>query len=162
MSDTTKINEKSISMKKQLLRDPAIFPTEKIIETSLNDAYSAYHQFINQLEKSDIQLTWKYYTDGKAWLGKGLHSWYGVRGEKKVTTIFWCSIWEDFFKVTFYYPEKYRKEVLSLPLTSIAKEKVSNSKQMGKMKFFPLVFDVDSINMFNDIFTLVNFKKKIK
>ncbi len=162
MNDTTKLNESSKTIKKQLLRDSTIFPTEKVLQTALNDVYCVFQQFIIQLEKLDIQLTWKYYTDGKAWLGKGLYSWNKVRGGTSETTIFWCSIWEDVFKITFYYPEKYRKEVLALPLSNKTRIKVSNSKQMGKLKFFPLVFDIDSITMFNDIFTLVNFKKKIK
>jgi len=40
----------------------------------------------------------------------------GVRGGQKEVTAFWLSIWDGFFKTTFYIPEKARSEALNLPL----------------------------------------------
>jgi hypothetical protein len=39
---------------------------------------------------------------------------------------------------------------------------ITDSKKMGKLKFFPLVFDVCSDERFEDIFSLVDFKKNYK
>lgn len=76
------------SSDKQLLRNPDIQPTSEIKAEALQDANDSYIRFLNELENQDIDLEWRYYTDGKAWLGKGLYKWLGVRGGQKVTTVF--------------------------------------------------------------------------
>lgn len=110
----------------------------------------------------DIQLEWRYYTDGKVWLAKGLYSWIGVRGGQNETTVFWLSIWNNSFKVTIYIPEKSRYDILKLPLNNEGKKMITDSKQMGKLKFFPIVFDLCSDEMLDAIFLLVDFEKRIK
>lgn len=147
----------------QLLRQPDIQPTEEVIEDALKEANVVYLRFLKELENHDIQLEWRYYTDGKAWLGKGLHRWTGPRGGNKEVTAFWLSIWDGFFKVTIYIPEKFRGEVNSLPLKDEVKQKVADSKQMGNtLKYFPLVFNVDSDQVLEAVFTLIDFRKSIK
>jgi hypothetical protein len=40
---------------------------------------------------------------------------------------------------------------------------IANSKQMGeKLKYFPLVFDLDSDVMFEAVYILADFRKNIK
>ena len=102
--------------REQLLRDPDIKPSRDVIAKALGEANAAYLTFINELASHDIQLEWRYYNDGKAWLAKGLYKWTGARGGQKENTVFWLSIWDSFFKVTIYFPEKNRGEVLRLPL----------------------------------------------
>lgn len=145
--------------KRQLLRDSNIQPTSDVISEALGDAYSAYLQFVGQLEGRDIQLQWRYYTDGKAWLAKGLYKWVGVRGGKNETTVFWLSIWDGFFRVNIYVPEKSRGPVLDLPLDHDVKRMIADSNQMGKLKFFPIVFDLNSDEMFQTVDMLIDFKK---
>ena len=145
--------------KEQLLRNPDIQPSSDAIVKALGEASNAYIKFINELVSHDIQLEWRYYTDGKAWLAKGLYKWTGVRGGQKETTIFWLSIWDGFFKVTIYFPEKIRFDVYNLPIDEKVKEMIADSKQMGKIKYFPLVFDLCSHEMFETIFSLVDFMK---
>ena len=146
----------------QQFRDPAIEPTQDCIATALGPASDSYTKFTQHLPASGISIHWRYYTDGKAWLGKGLCKWSTVRGAKKEATLFWLSIWESFFKVTFYIPEKYRTEALCLPLSDDTLAMISAAKQMGKLKFFPLMFDVSSDQLLDDVLTLVAFKKVIK
>ena len=149
--------------KQQLLRKPDIQPISDTISEALGEAYKAYVKFVGELETKDIQIDWRYYNDGKAWLAKGLYKWTGLRGGKNESTLFWLSIWEGFFKVTIYVPEKSRKEVLSLPIDDEAKQKIADSKQMGKqLKFFPVVFELRSDEMFEEIYKLIDFKKRIK
>jgi len=78
----------------QLLRDPGVEPTNETIAEGLGASYGAYVKFIEGLEKHDIQVDWRYYNDGKAWLGKGLYKWVTTRGTQKEATVFWLSIWE--------------------------------------------------------------------
>ena len=51
---------------KQLLRNPDIQPTSDIIAEALQDANDSYIKFLNELANQDIDLEWRYYTDGKA------------------------------------------------------------------------------------------------
>ena len=146
----------------QLLRCPDIKPSSDVIAKALGKANNAYIKFINELASHDIPLEWRYYNDGKAWLAKGLYKWKGVRGGQNETTVFWLSIWDGFFKVTIYVPEKARADVLSLPLDNEVKLMIADSKQMGKLKYFPLVFDLCSDEMFEAVFSIAEFRKNIK
>ena len=148
--------------KEQLLRNPDIDPSSDVIAKAIGEANNAYIKFNNALANHDIQLEWRYYNDGKAWLAKGLYKWTGVRGGQNKTTVFWLSIWDGFFKVTIYFPEKSRADVLSLPLDNEVKLMISDSRQMGKLNYFPLVFDLRSDEMFEAVFLLSDFRKSIK
>jgi len=147
---------------KQLLRDANIKPTSEVIAECLDFANNAYIDFMEKLKNHRIEFNWRYYNDGKAWLGKGCYKWTTIRGTQKETTAFWLSIWNGFFKVTIYIPEKYRKEALSLSLNNETKKMIEDAKQMGKLKFFPLVFDLCSDEMFEEIFSLIDFRKRLK
>ena len=146
----------------QMLRNPDIQPSSDVIAKALEESNNAYIKFINELASHDIHLEWRYYNDGKAWLAKGLFKWTGVRDGQNKTTAFWLSIWDSFFKVTIYIPEKARVDVLSLPLDNEVKLMISDSQQMGKLKYFPIVFDLCSDEMFETFFLLADFRKSIK
>ena len=91
-----------------------------------------------------------------------MYKWTGVRGGQKETTAFWLSIWEGFFKVTIYIPEKSRADALNLPLDREVMTMLENAKQMGKLKFFPLIFDLCSDELFDAVYALVDFRKMLK
>ena len=146
----------------QMLRNPDIQPSNDVVAKALGESNDAYIKFINDLANHDIYLEWRYYNDGKAWLAKGISKWTGVRGGQNKTTVFWLSIWENFFKVTIYFPEKARADALSLPLDNDVKLMIATSQQMGKLKYFPIVFDLYTDEMFKAIFLLADFRKSIK
>ena len=147
----------------QQLRDPDLSPTDEIVAKALGEAYNAYMCFVRELVDHNIQLEWRYYNDGKAWLGKGICRWTGIRGGQKETTVFWLSVWDGFFKVTIYIPEKYRADILSSLLDDKVRQLVEDSDQMGnKLKFVPLVFEMHSDEMFQSVFSLADFRKNIK
>jgi hypothetical protein len=146
----------------QLLRDPDIELTSKVIAEALGPVNAAYVKFIEGLNTYNIQVEWRYYYDGKAWLGKGLYRWTGARGGQKEVTTLWLSIWDGFFKATIFIPEKARANALDLSLSGEIRNMIENAEQMGKLKFFPLVFDLRSVELFDDIYTLVDFRKMVK
>ena len=148
--------------KEQLLRNPDIQPSSDVIAKALTEANNTYIKFINDLLNYDIEIEWRYYTDGKAWLAKGLYKWKGVRGGQNETTVFWLSVWDGFFKLSIFIPEKNREDAQNLPLSDNIKKMISESKQMGKLKFFPVVFDLYSEELLPSVFTLLDFKKNIK
>ena len=154
--------DKAFMKAQQLLRDPGIEPTGSVIADALGASYSAYMQFIEALNKHDVHIEWRYYNDGKAWLGKGLFQWTTSRGTQKEMTVFWLSVWDGFFRVSLFIPEKAREDLRLLPLSGAVREMVDNAKQMGKLKFFPLLLDLHSDELFDDVFTIISFKKTIK
>lgn len=148
---------------RQMLRDPGIQPTDDVIAMALGEANDAYLKFISLLAGMDIRLEWRYYTDGKAWLGKGLYRWTGTRGGQRETTVFWLSLWQGFFKVTIYVPEASRADILSLPLDDEVKRMAAERGRMGnRLTYLPLVFDLRSDELFPSVFALADFKKSLR
>lgn len=147
----------------QLLREADIEPTNEIIAMGLGKlVYNTYTEFINRLPSHDIEVEWRFYKDGKSWLGKGLYKWTTSRGTPKETTAFWLSIWDGFFRVGIMIAEKHRADAMSLPLGDDTKAMIENAQQMGKLKLFSLAFDLRSSEPFDDVYTLIDFKKKLK
>lgn len=149
-------------MTKQLLRNPDIEPTAEIIAAGLGAANTAYITFTEKLKEYDVSLMdWRFYNDGKAWLSKGEYRWTTKRGTNKVKPLFWLSVWEGFFKISFFFSAKTQDELLNLPLGEQAKNIVSNAKPMGKtMRYTPIIFDVNDTNQLDDIFLLMMFRKE--
>ena len=148
--------------KQQLLRDANIELTSKVIAEGLGKTNNAYIHFMEEIKTHDIAVKWRYYNDANAWLGKGLYKWITSRGTAKETTTCWISIWDGFFKVGFTFPERCRTEVMELPLSIATKEMLMDAKQVGKMKIFSLGFELCTEELFNDIYTLIEFKKTLK
>lgn len=81
------------------LRNPDIEPTSDLIGAALgNKVYAVYEELMSSiLPALELIPEWRYYNDGKAWLCK-------VVNKKK--TVFWLSIWDGYFKTSFFYTEK--------------------------------------------------------
>ena len=148
--------------KEQLLRDPNIKPDNDNISKCLNTSYNTYNKFIEELKKIDVSLMeWRYYNDGKSWLSKGEYKWVTSRGTNKVKSIFWLSIWDGFFKLSFYFSNGMQEELLKIPVSDETKELIKNSNPMGKtMRFIPLVLDIYNDRQLKDVVLLANFKKE--
>jgi hypothetical protein len=149
----------------QLLRDPNISPTAAIIAEGLGEANNAFTKFISGLSEYGISLMdWRYYNDGKAWLSKGEYKWTTTRGTNKVKPIFWLSIWDGFFKVSFFFSYDLKDDLLSLPLSAEGKDVIKNTKPMGKTaRFMPVILDITNEMQLSDIFILAEFRQiKVK
>ena len=148
----------------QLLCDPDVEPNSEIIAEGLGAAYKTYTKFIKELaERYGITLMdWRYYNDGKAWLSKGEYKWTTARGANKVKPVFWFSIWNGFFKTSFYFPASVQDELLKLPISRETKEIIKNAKPMGKsMRFFPVVLDIKSDGQLSDVYEIAQFRKTV-
>ena len=150
-------------MEEILLRDSSIFPTKEVLENALgDDIYKVFNEFIEIITDTDLGLTleWRYYNDGKAWLSKGEFKWITNRGTDKVKPIFWLSIWNGFFKISFYFSVVSRSELLTLPISKETKNLIENAKPMGKtMKYISIVFDVNDAKYIDDLLVLSEFRK---
>lgn len=147
--------------KEQLLRDFNVAPTAEIISAGLGAASNTYTKFIAELGRIGISLMdWRFYNDGKAWLTKGEHKWTTPRGANKVKPIFWMSIWQGFFKISFFFSAETQDKLLALPISSEAKNIIKNSEPMGKTrKFLPITFELSEDKQLKDIYILAEFRK---
>jgi hypothetical protein len=140
-------------MSMNLLKEKDIYPSSLFLEQALGKVYVIYDLFIQTIQSSPYHLSveWRYYFDGKAWLCK-------VTNKKK--TICWISVWDKFFKISFYFAEKYRKEIELLCISIDNREEIKRSKVVGKL--LPLIVEVKEEKQLKDILTIVDFKIKIK
>ena len=147
--------------KQQLLRDPNIEPTIEVLAEGLGAAYEPYFAFINELGEYGITLMdWRFYNDGKAWLTKGEYKWTTPRGAKKVKPIFWLSIWEGFFRITFFFSTSVQTELQELPIGKETRELIINAKPMGKtMRYIPVIIDIKTSQQLNDVYHIAQFRK---
>lgn len=140
-------------METQLLRDPAVKPESEVIRSALGRSFAVYELFIESIAGQGYELSpeWRYYNDGKAWLCK-------VSYKKK--TVFWLSVWDGFFKVSFFFTEKHRQAIDSLDITREIKAAFGESKPIGKL--IPLTVNVDNNNQLPDLLTIIRCKKSTR
>lgn len=126
-------------MKTQLLCDKAVPPSDDVLKNPL------YLAIVEGLTPE-----WRYYNDGKSWLCK-------VGNGRK--TIFWFSVWEGFFQVSFFFVERHLEGLAALGTT-----RGELKKEFGKM--IPLIFEVrddaSAAETVAEIRRVVEFKKKMK
>ena len=137
--------------KEQLLRDPDIYPSDEVIAAALEASYNTYKAFTQKLPELGVEAEWRYYNDGKAWLGKCVH---------KKKTVFWLSIWDGFFKVSIFFTEKTRGGVYELPIHTELKTRLADEKPIGRL--IPLVLEVDDESAVDDVYALIAYKRSIK
>lgn len=138
-------------MEKMLLREKEVSPNSNVLLNLLGDVFIPYEELEEKLVAKDIIYIWNYYNDGKAWLCK-------VQFKKK--TVFWLSIWDGFFKLTFYFNEKNYTGIYDLGLEESIINNFENTKLVGK--FRQLTFEIRDNSQFEDIERVVEYKKSLK
>ncbi|MBS4062279.1 MAG: DUF3788 domain-containing protein [Bacteroidetes bacterium] len=136
-----------------LLRDQQTPPTAEVLSESLGPVYSVYEAMLEAVTSADFDLVveWNYYKDGKAWLCK-------VSFKKK--TIFWLSVWDKHFKVSFYFTEKTKGEIETQDISDQIKKDFGQSKSIGKL--IPLTLMIESEEQLPDLLKIVACKKRLK
>lgn len=134
-----------------LLREKEVSPNSNVLLNLLGDVFIPYEELEEKLVAKDIIYIWNYYNDGKAWLCK-------VQFKKK--TVFWLSIWDGFFKITFYFNEKTYTGIYDLGLEESIINNFENTKLVGK--FRQLTFEIRDNSQFEDIERVVEYKKSLK
>ena len=136
-------------METQLLRSPEIFPSKEVLKDILGEVYNVLEELETTLT-NEFALTfdWRYYNDGKSWLCKVSH---------KKKTVFWLSVWNGFFKTSFFFLERHLEGIAAL---EIDENSFTLEKEWGKM--IPLIFNINNKKQFLDLLKMVEFKKKAK
>lgn len=135
-----------------LLRDPQVFPTDGVLKAALGDAlWRIWEPFLRTVGDEGLIVEWKFYNDGKSWLGKTEH---------KKKTVMWLSVWEGFFRAGFFFTEKHVEAILSLDISESVKEEFAMAKPVGRL--IPMIFDVTDESQIADLLTVLRFKKGLK
>lgn len=136
-----------------VLNNPDLYPDESVLKEVLTEGvYNLYTELLTAItSKSVMDLTWewRYYNDGKSWLCKVVN---------KKRTIFWLSVWEGYFKVSFYFTEKHKEGIAFLPISESAKNQFIAAKPIGKL--IPLTIDVYSEEQLEDVLTIAKFRAR--
>jgi hypothetical protein len=136
-------------MKTPLLQDPEIYPSKEVLKNTLGKAYEVLEELETRLSQEfAITFDWHYYKDSKAWLCKVAH---------KKKTVFWLSIWDGFFKTSFFFLERHLEGIAAL---AIDENSYVLEKEWGKM--IPLFFSINNKKQIQDLLKVVEFKKKAK
>jgi len=115
-------------MEKQLLREQDIFPTKEVLKDVLGNVYDVLETLELRLSQNEFALSfdWNYYNDGKSWLCKVSH---------KKKTVFWLSVWEGFFKMTFFFLERHLEGIAALDISEQIKEDFCRMKSQSENFF---------------------------
>ncbi|MRS04261.1 DUF3788 family protein [bacterium] len=133
------------------LKDEAIYPDEDVLRRVLGDSYPAYEELIKLYEINQMESTWRYYHDGKAWLCKV---------QKKKKTIVWMSAWKGYMQACIYMPEKFLDQVFALDISETLKEKISQSRSVGKSR--PCIFEIRKPEILVDFDKVMQLKISMK
>lgn len=135
-----------------VLKDPDIFPDEKILKKHLGKNYNYYLRVIEYTKEhvADVQEVWNYYRDGKSWL---------LRLMKKSKTYFWIGIYSNAFKVTFYLNSSTEKKILTSDIPENLKEEYAKTKDR-KIRW--ISFEVNSKESFDSFIKLLEINNKLK
>lgn len=140
-------------MDRPVLNDKNQFPDDEVLARHLGKAKPAWDTFAAHVADSFGQgaLEWRYYNDGKAWLCKVVH---------KKKTVCWVSVWDKFFKTSFYFTAKSDKDIEALPITPELKASYLAHDPIGKLK--PLAIEVKTKKALEDVFPVVRYKISLK
>lgn len=137
---------------KQLLRNPEQIPNKELFEEILSkQLLQTYKEIEKIIADFGLLIEWRYYKDGKAWLCK-------ITGKKK--TIVWISLWENLIKSSFFFTEKNRSGIESLPIDTKIKTSFSKEKPIGKL--IPLILEIDNIAKLDDFKKIIEYKLSLK
>jgi hypothetical protein len=136
-------------METMLLKDPGVSPTKKVLETALGKSFTVYEDLMDTITGKNYGLlpSWNYYKDGKAWLCKAQH---------KKKTVFWLSVWDKYFKLSFYFTEKTSKGINALDIDSSIKNGFKTNKPVGRL--VPLVINVNKKGQLKDVLKIIGYK----
>ncbi|MCL2377273.1 MAG: DUF3788 domain-containing protein [Defluviitaleaceae bacterium] len=144
------------------LREPGMIPVSAMLEQILGDSYAAYEIFQEALPGLEIEQDWQWYTPYKAWFAKGQHWWATPRGARKEKTLYWLYVYEGYFSVAVWFKEKNRAEVLEADVSEKTRQLILDAETMGKLPTFPVVFDITTAEPLDDIYTLLECKKRLE
>jgi hypothetical protein len=141
------------STEKPILSDPMVNPDNELISAILGDKMIWWNTIMDHTMTSYPNVTpiWRYYNDGKQWLFRLL---------KKKDTIFWTTLFEDTFRITFYFPDRVEPLIEASNLPVKMKEDFFTGHKYGKIR--GMTVKMESQQDIEKVLELVAIKFQIK
>jgi len=136
-----------------MFSDRDIKPTEDLIFPIIKDKMELWHSLMEYMHDKYPASSgdWHYYNDGKQWLFKSV---------QKQKTLFWLSIQEDTFRVTFYFGDKALPVLEESDLPVHIKNEFKTAKKYGAIRAITILIK-DNSDIVN-VQKLVSVKSKMK
>lgn len=140
-------------MERPCLNDPNEFPDDVLLARQLGQAKAAWDAFMAmpQSDYPQISAAWRYYNDGKSWLCKVV---------QKSKTVCWVSVWDKFFKVSFYFTAKAEDAICNSALAAALKDSFLHPAGKGALR--PITIEVRQSSDLAIIRELIGIKLKLK
>lgn len=138
-------------MGEQILVDTQLSPTLELLQKVMGDNYANFAAVMTLLRERGVISLWNYYKDGKSWLCKAQY---------KKKTVLWLSVWDDCFKLSFFFTEKTRGGIDTLEINTAIKDSFRLQKAAGKL--IPLILDIRDRTLLSDIEQIVEYKIRCK
>lgn len=138
-------------MGKQIFNNPQLSPSLELLQKGLGDNYANFDAVMTMLGKRSVAFRWNYYKDGKSWLCKAQY---------KKKTVLWLSVWDDCFKLSFFFTEKTRGGIDNLEIDTAIKEEFRQQKAAGKL--IPLILEIRNSTLLGDIEQILVYKMNCK
>jgi hypothetical protein len=121
-------------MEEKVLTDQNQFPTENVIFSHIGNSKIYWHLIFQHIQTAhpDFSEQWKYYNDGKSWL---------LKVTKKAKTIFWVSVFQNSFKVGFYFGDKAEPAIMESSISEKLKKQFKEGKRFGKIRGLTLLMN---------------------
>jgi hypothetical protein len=129
-----------------MFSDKELKPNEELVFSVIKDKKTLWHALMNHLHEEYPASSgdWHYYNDGKQWLFKEV---------KKKKTLFWLSLFEESFRVTFYFGDKALPVIEESDLPDTIKNEFKTGKRFGAIRAITIIM--------NDMPDVVNVQKLI-
>lgn len=133
------------------LKDKEIPPTREILACVLDQAFPSFEKFEETLKRHDVDIQWRYYNDGKAWLGKMLF---------KKKNLGWLHIYNHYFTVTCFFMERHQEAIRESSIPG--KVKTEFFQKIITSKLMPMAIHISTENQIDDAIKMLLFKKELK
>ena len=132
-------------------KDPNAEPNDVNLSAVLGDSFSAYKALEKKLPDFEAELEWRFYKDG-GWLAK-------ITRKKK--TLIWGYAEAGYFGTNFNFPNKPHllEGVLALDVSDKWKDSLITSP---KGAYFAMQIEVRSVADLDDVYKMMEFKRKAK
>lgn len=136
-----------------MLSDKEIFPTDEVLFSIIGKKMDLWQILMNSVKEKypDSAGGWNYYNDGKRWLFKMT---------RKKKTMFWTTIFEDTFRVTFYFGDKGEPLIFESDLPELIKTDFKTTKRYGLLRAITII--VNGQSDIDNVLKLILIKLKIK
>lgn len=136
---------------KAALTDKDVSPSDEVLREGVGEKqFEVFSGFRDKAKALGLVVEWRYYNDGKRWLGK-------LQGKKNMG---WVSAWDTGFKVTVFFTEKTIGGVGELGVGKGIKDLAANAARTGKL--IAVIMPILSDGAADDIVRVIEYKMGLK